>query len=373
MDSKPSEPKQTELPWWVTLISVVVTAVICVMGTVYALGGGGPKVPGGPPGVASLISDTITYTPHIMLLFGVLADMFTYEGVYSIPSLVGILSIFFNWIFKYFWKGIGAILEKSKLIAKAEVPKPPPTVTVGAKGPYKPAESMTPGQLAEERRKAAFGAAGAPVSRGGARQTGGVLSVAEGMGTTAKKFFQDYDGCSVQGFSGFASEFAPQTLVVTSTVFMYYLFDNVSNRGWINSLGGLLFFSAVYLGQTFVIGQCKPPEGGKQFSTTQQSLMALVEGMIMGGLSYATVAAYYPTRLPSSVISPFPRKSRADLTVGPDGNYVDSEGNPYIVLPNGQAMPDLSSVEARKKFAEIAGANLGTGAQAMPGSCTTQV
>ena len=161
--------------------------------------------------------------------------------------------------------------------------------------------------------------------------------------------------------------------MVTATVFSYYLFDNISNRGWINSIAGILFFLAAYIGQSFVIGQCAPPPGGKQFSTTQQSLMAMVEGLIMGGLSYATVAAYYPTRLPSSVISPFPRKSRADLTVGPDGNYVDSEGNPYIVLPNGQAMPDLSSAEARKKFAEIAGANLGTGAAAMRGSCTTTV
>ena len=50
------------------------------MGTVYALGSG-PKTPGAPAGVASLVGDTITYIPHILLLFGVLADMFTYEGV----------------------------------------------------------------------------------------------------------------------------------------------------------------------------------------------------------------------------------------------------------------------------------------------------
>lgn len=321
-----STPKQTELPWWVTLISVIVTAVVCVMGTVYALGGGAPKTPGAPAGVASLVSDTITYIPHIMLLFGVLADMFTYEGVYSIPSLVGILSIVFNWIFKYFWKGIEAILEKSKLIATAEAPLPRPAAV----------------------------------------QTGGDLTM------LGKRFFQDYDGCNVQGFGSLASEFAPQTLVVTATVFMYYLFDNVSNRGWLNSLVGLLFFGAVYIGQTFVIGQCRPPEGGRQFSTTQSSLMALVEGMIMGGLSYATVAAYYPTRLPSSVISPFPRKTRNDLAVGPDGRYVDDKGNPYIILPNGQAYPDLASDEDRKKWADLVGTTLGTGKAATPGTCTTK-
>jgi hypothetical protein len=83
------------------------------------------------------------------------------------------------------------------------------------------------------------------------------------------------------------------------------------------------------------------------------------------------VAAYYPTRLPSSVISPFPRRSRQDLKPGPDGSFVDSDGNPYVVLPNGQAVPDLSSAESRKRFADLAGANLGTGASAVPGSCKT--
>lgn len=365
MDSK---PKQTELPWWVTLISVIVTAVVCVMGTVYALGGGAPKTPGAPAGIASLVADTITYIPHIMLLFGVLADMFTYEGVYSIPSLVGILSIFFNWVFKYFWKGLFTIFEKTSLIAKSEAPTPEKTKSVS--GPFTPAESMSPTQLAEQRRKAAFGSAGTPVSRGGERQMGGA-SISEGIATTAKSFFKDYDGCNVQGFSGFASEYAPQTLVVTATVFMYYLFDNVSNRGWLNSLVGILFFAAVYIGQTYVVGQCPPPAGGKQFTTIQNSLMALVEGTIMGGLSYATVAAYHPTRLPSSVISPFPRKSRNDLTVGPDGRYVDADGNPYIVLPNGQAYPDLASDEDRKKWADLVGETLGTGKAATPGTCTT--
>jgi hypothetical protein len=347
-----SEPKQTALPWWVTLISVIVTAMVCVMGTVYALGGGAPKTPGAPAGVASLVSDTITYIPHIMLLFGVLADMFTYEGVYSIPSLVGILSIVFNWIFRYFWKGLFTIFEKTKLIATAEGPTPAErTVTPSA---FVPAAKQA---TTAEARKRLGQAGGAEV----------------GLGTIGKRFFQDYDGCNVQGFGSLASEFAPQTLVVTSTVFMYYLFDNVSNRGWLNSLVGLLFFGAVYIGQTYVIGQCPPPAGGKQFTTVQNSLMALVEGTIMGGLSYATVAAYYPTRLPSSVISPFPRKSRDDLMVGPDGRYVDEDGSPYIILANGQAYPDLASQEDRDLWAKIIGRTLGTGDPPKPGTCTTTV
>jgi hypothetical protein len=57
--------------------------------------------------------------------------------------------------------------------------------------------------------------------------------------------------------------------------------------------------------------------------------------------------------------------------MGPDGSYVDSEGNPYVILPNGQAVPDLSDAESRKKFADIAGQNLGTGTTAVPGSCSS--
>lgn len=321
--------QQGSAPWWATLIAVVLTAAVSVMGTVYALGSG-PKAPGAPAGVSSLVGDTITYIPHIMLLFGVLADMFTYEGVYSIPSLVGILSIFGNWVLRFFWRGLGTILEKTKVVGSE------PTQTAGAR----------PGQM---------------VSR----------AVGTEISLPPQKFFQDYDGCNVQGFSSFASSYAPQTLVVTATIFMYYLFDIIGNRGWLNALAGLLFFGVVYSGQAYVIKSCRPPAGERPFTMTQQALMALAEGMLMGGLSYSVVAAYYPTRLPSSVISPFPRRSRQDLKPGPDGSFVDSDGNPYVVLPNGQAVPDLSSAESRKRFADLAGANLGTGASAVPGSCKT--
>ncbi len=339
---------ESTAPWWVTLIAVAVTAVASIMGTVYALGSG-PKTPGAPAGVASLVGDTITYIPHILLLFGVLADMLTYEGGYSIPSLVGILSIFGNWVLRFFWRGLAAILQKAKIIATED-----PTAATGVKTPgvFKPA--TTQATAAEGRKLLMKGGAGTEA----------------GIGTEAKRFFQDYDGCNVQGFSGWASSYAPQTLVVTATIFMYYLFDIINNRGWLNALAALLFFMAVFVGQAYVVGACKPVGTDKPFSVTQQSLMALLEGAFMGGISYSVVAAYYPTRLPSSVISPFPRRSRADLQPGPDGGFVDADGNPYVVLPNGQAVPDFSDAEARKKFADLAGETLGTGQQATPGTCS---
>jgi hypothetical protein len=47
----------------------------------------------------------------------------------------------------------------------------------------------------------------------------------------------------------------------------------------------------------------------------------------------------------------------------------DENGYPYVVLPNGQAVPDLSTQQSRNAFAELAGQNLGTGTPAKPENC----
>ena len=314
-----------DTPWWASLIAVLLTAVVSVLGTAYALGGiSAPGAPTGVPAAASFAIDTVTYMPHILLLFGVLADMFTYDGVWSIPSLVGVLSIFFNYFMQYFWKGLQELFSAAKTVAK--VGSTPP-----AAGPGNP-------------------------FRGG--------TVAPGS------FFKNYDGCSVQGLEGWKTDFAPQTLVVTATVFCYYIFDLVRNRGWINSAGSIVIFGLVYLLQVGVIqmasvdGSCGGPYG--HYS---QALMALFEGVVFGGSAYGIVQTYYPNRLPSATISPFPAKLASELTPGPDGKMYDSDGNPYVVLPNGQAVPDLSTQRDRDAFARIAGENLGTGLPAKDPTC----
>jgi hypothetical protein len=113
------------------------------------------------------------------------------------------------------------------------------------------------------------------------------------------------------------------------------------------------------VGVLVMSGGCGSPNS--QYTSTQQAIMALFEGLVFGGSAYGIVQTYYPTRLPSSTISPFPTRSKADLTMGPDGKMYDSDGNPYVILPNGQAVPDLSTANSRKAFAELAGKNLGTG------------
>lgn len=324
-----------DTPWWSNLITAAVTAAVSILGTAYALGGlkgtGSTQL----PPAASLAVDTITYIPHILLLFGVLADMFTYQGVWSIPSLVGLLSIFFNYFMQYFWKGLRELFISADSVVKVGTAKAAAVVT------------------------------GATAPPSGGKMKGGKIE--------PPAFFKSYDGCSVQGFSGWATEFAPQTLVVTATVFCYFIFDLIRNRGWLNSAASIVMFGIFYamqVGVLAMLGGCEgptpPTPEAPGYSNMYQAAMAFFEGLVFGGSAYGIVQTYYPNRLVSSVISPFPTRSKSDLTMGPDGNMYDSDGNPYVILPNGQAVPNLSTSKSRKAFADLAGKNLGTGLPAKP-------
>jgi hypothetical protein len=325
---KPPAPKPLypDTPWWSNLITAVVVATVSILGTAYALRrSGGPIGTPSLPAAAGIAVDTVTYMPHILLLFGVLADMFTYQGVWSIPSLVGLLSIFLNYFMQYFWKGIEELWNSGKAVATVgSAPATAPPMTAGKKG-------------------------------------GAIIPPA---------FFTKYDGCSVQGFEGWNTPFAPQTLVVTATVFSYYIFDLVRNRGWLNAAASIVMFGFFYIMQVAALvfmGGCGSPDA--KYSDTATASMALFEGIVFGGSAYGIVQTYYPTRLPSTTISPFPRKDKSELTAGPDGRMYDENGYPYVVLPNGQAVPDLSTQQSRDAFAALAGQNLGTGTPAKPDSC----
>ena len=343
-----------DTPWWSNLITAAVTAVVCILGTAYALRdpSKASTLPELPP-AASLAVDTITYIPHILLLFGVLADMFTYQGVWSIPSLVGLLSIFFNYFMQYFWKGLRELFISADSVVKVGTEKAAAAVTA-ATAPVASIVSGDPRPISKEK-----------VDGGVRRLKGGKIN--------PPAFFKNYDGCSVQGFSGWATEFAPQTLVVTATVFCYFIFDLVRNRGWLNSAASIVMFGVFYamqVGVLAMLGGCEGPTAptpeAPGYSNMYQAAMAFFEGLVFGGSAYGIVQTYYPNRLVSSVISPFPTRSKADLTMGPDGNMYDSDGNPYVILPNGQAVPNLSTSQSRKAFSELAGKNLGTGLPAKP-------
>ena len=307
------QPTYPDVPWWSNLVTALVVAAVSVIATVVfmrsnvTLGAAGIST----PSAAGLVVDTLVYMPHIILLFGVLGDMFTYDGVWSIPSLVGVLSIFLNYVFQYFWIGLDDLWKKAAAAYNRGNATEAPKTTLG----------------------------------------GG-------------KFSESYDGCSVQGFESLKTVYAPQTLVITATVFSYYCFDLVQNRGWVNSAAALTFFILSYIGQVAIISQTNATGGCEGGGAVPQAIRGLMEGILFGGSSYGIVKTYYPSRLPSSTVSPFPRKTAADLTPGPDGTLRDSDGYPYVVLPNGQAVPDLSSAQSRQAFAETASKNLGSGTPA---------
>jgi hypothetical protein len=323
------------VPWWSLLIAIIVSAAA----TYLAVGQGSkPSLSGvSVPSVGSLATDTITYIPHVLLLFGVLADMFTYQGVYSIPSLVGLISIPLNWVFKYFWIGLFDTLRRLGDIM-ASTPK-----TGGASTPGTP-------------NFAGFAAVPPPA----------VLTArppaSRSIGTDAPKtssFFKDYDGCTVQGFAWAATPYAPQTLVITATIFWYYILDLIMNRGWLNATAAIVTFVVLFLAETVVVGDCS--SDGVKLSKYVRALMAASEGLLFGGSAYAVVQAYFPNFLPTSAIYPFPKVNVRDLKKNAAGQYVDGEGRPYIMLPNGQAIPDVMDKDGQTAWGGMLGAAKGAG------------
>ena len=360
------------------VITFFVTATISIIGTLYAksiLGRGTTSY-----SIASICTDTVSYLPHILLLFGVIADMLTYQGVYSIASLIGLFSIPLNFIFKFFWSGImDTINNVSNVVtgSNSSLPSIPSISLPSIPSISLPSiPSVISGNTSSSTARTTTGNTSSSTARtttgntssssSTARTTtGNTTNPAAGTGLLTMPggargdFFKDYNGCEVQGFESLRNPYAPQTLVVTATIFFYYLLDLIINRGWVNSSATFVLFSVLYIAQVMIVGDCN--EAGENISKTIKAFISLIEGLFIGGVSYAVVQAYHPTRLPSSVISPFPRKSRSDLKEGTGGSLIDDSGNPYVCLQNGQCYPDMSSNESRKAFAEIASKNLGTG------------
>jgi hypothetical protein len=317
-----------DTPWWSNLIAVLVTAAVSVLGTLFLVKGGG-SAPGAPPGMGqkfgALIKDTLVYIPHALLLFGVIADMLTQQGVYSIASLIGIISLPIHFLFKFIWKGVFDFIDKViKLVTEGPMP-----------------------QNASDSR------ANAPTR---------IKPVAPVVGGAS--FFQTYDGCDIQGFDWAHSKYAPQSLVLIATIFSYYTFDLVQNRGMKNSIATIVLGAFFFIAQLVLAGDCTAPEDGEPVPKLYKAVLALAEGLFSGGISYTVVQAYYPERLPSSAISPFPKTTPNMLK---DGKF-DKDGNPWVCV-NGVCYPDMSTQEARKAFADIAAASLGNGRAAVGEDC----
>ena len=274
-------PPPKDVPWWGALILAILVSIVSVISTIYFLKG--QAAPGAPPGISALLTDTILYLPHILILFGILADIFTLQGAYSIPSLVGLCSIPLNFALQYFWDGVSGLIAGAIKLA-----------------------TSTPGQSVAEAV---------------------VTQVDQALAASGK-------GCEISGFEFLSSKYAPQSLVVTSTVFWYYLLDLLMNRDPLDSVFTWLAFILFFGLQAMVLkNSCTNLTGSFYIKT----FIAFAEGFVIGGTGYGIVQGSIPTRLPSAVLPQGPNLS--SLSKQADGTYTDGNGTPYIVGPDGRPIP----------------------------------
>jgi len=226
--------------------------------------------------MGQIFTDVITFIPHILILFGVLADIFTLQGVYSIPSLIGLLALPIHKLMEYLWTGVATVLGD---VYRLAMTAPPPAAV----------------------------------------RTGGAMS--------------GWSGCDVYGFEYFHSRYAPQGLVVSATIFWYYLIDLFMNRNILDSVAAILAFMLFFGLETMQLATCRDFTD----SVWIKAFIALSEGFFIGGVGYAIVQGSAPNRLPSSVLPQGP--TLASLTKNADGSYSDSSGTVYIVGPDGRPIP----------------------------------
>lgn len=270
-DDKETKPIFPDVPWY----AVLITGILAVLATLVTTRASAmPAAAGAPSMAGALITDTALFLPHALILFGIFADMFTYEGVYSIPSLVGVISILANKVLDYFWLGLSSLLDKAKKVASV-----------------------------------------------GTGQRGGAVT--------------DYKGCYVQGFEidALKSDFSSQTLVVTATILIYYIMDLVLNKGWAAAMASIIVGSALFFLQvsSMASGGCFEKTG-----MTTTVLTSVANGALFGGIAYGIVQTYFPSRLPSGAIQERPPNPN-DLTLDPTtGLMCDKDGICYTMDSKGR-------------------------------------
>jgi hypothetical protein len=188
----------------------------------------------------------LRFVPHFLLLFGVLADAFTYEGVYWTGTMVGVLSTFIAPMLDSVAAGFSAMI----------------------------------GELMKKRGMATA------VSGGGIL---GSLAMKGGA--------DDYAGCSLMsGALPTSMEGVPQTLTVTASILAYYIFDLVLNMSLIDAAGAIVAALLLFGGQTMAISGCVS-------SPSRAAAIAGVYGIIIGGSMYGGISTFAPSYLPTSVLT----------------------------------------------------------------------
>ena len=175
------------LNWWQSILLAATSALFGVVAVVMAQSGSGTGAP--KPLVL------FRYVPHFLLLFGILADAFTYQGVYWTSTVVGISGGLINVIIDKLMRLLGSIRSRAG--------GPPPSAPVGR-----------------------------PITQDGT-----------------------YDGCTFAGGSPMTVA-VPPTLTASSSVMWYYIIDSIDNRGFPSAIGTMVAFMALYGAQVMSIAGC---------------------------------------------------------------------------------------------------------------------
>lgn len=289
-------------PWWTNLVAVVLTMIATAILSRMNAQGPGTSTAG------KIVTDTALFLPHALILFGIFADMFSYQGAYSIASLFGLSAIFLNKVLDYAWNGFWALINIGQRVA----------------GVGKQNVQVAP----------------APTQRGGA--------------------VENYTGCYVQGFEGeyFQSKYSSQTLVVTSTVLLYYILDLWMNKGAGSAIGPLLAGTVLMILQvsSMSAGGCFPNDsiGSKVGSS-------LLNGLVFASLFYFLIEGWAPNLLPSKVIPNYKAPNPSSLTIDEaTGKMVDASGKAWRFDATGNLIPDTCG-------------STGTGGPATEGACPNSV
>lgn len=318
----PLDLKPGYLNWWQSLLlafSCTLAGLIAAYSAMSSMGVGGvPSVSWG--------KDLLKLTPHALLLFGLMADAITYDGVYWSSTIVGLSAAGLHSTLETIMNSFIALMENiGKNItgsASTGAPKAPPPPT------------------------------------GGAKMHGG----------------GDYNGCTVTGATGIPEGYrTAQTLVMTVSIISYFFFDLWFNRGIINGLGILVVGTVLLIGQAMSISEvCFPASGESKRTITSGVVYAMVFGTLIGGGFYSLFQSFYPMYLPSTVI-PLQNYASQVASISSTGFvYVPGQGLVSVNSPAGQqalANGTAMSPDDMSKALDATG-TLGTGKEGEEKKCS---
>jgi hypothetical protein len=208
------------LNWWQALILAIASALIGVAGAVAIKHGAST---GSGPSWAMMI---LRFVPHFLMLFGILADAFTYEGVYWTGTMVGVVSVFAGPMIDYVGKGLVGLA--AKLFSK-----------------------------------------GTPAT--GAMRGGG-----------------EYPGCEMMSETAVATG-SPQTLTVTASILSYYILDLVTNLSLLDAAGAIVAGVILFAGQVAAISDAACVKDRVAMAAFMSGMYGLIIGgisfMIIGSVA----------------------------------------------------------------------------------------